>query len=211
MAEPARRPDRVSGRALSPRAFRSFGIEAVVLGPASVQHGLVRREGVAVWRRLAEHAPVFDRAAAAAGAGPDGLLPVRVVVATTRARDRALRVPAMGERAARVEAAAAAGPPTAGWLLLVDEGPGEIWLYLAEEADPVAALDGFLGRRGRTNFAMARWRSRVGGLASAGLLLGLALVIYAPVVGLGPPGQVLGAAAIAAALVALVGARPRLR
>ena len=210
MAEPARRPDRVSGRAVSPRAFRAFGIEAVLLGPASVQHGLVRREGVAVWWRLAEHAPVFDRAAAA-GAGPDGLLPVRVVVATTRARDRALRVPAMGERAARVEAAAADGPPAAGWLLLVDEGPGETWLYLAEEPDPVAALDGFLDRRGRTNFALARWRSRVGGLASAGLLLGLALVIYAPVAGLGPPGQLLGAAAIAGAVLALVAARPRLR
>jgi hypothetical protein len=209
MAE--RRPDRVEGRPLSPRAFRAFGIEAVLLGPASRQQGLVRREGVAVWRRLAEHAPVFDLAAARSGGEPGGLLPVRVVVATTPARDRSLRVPALGERAARVQEAAEAGPPPAGWLLLVDEGPGETWLYLAEEADPAAAFDGFLGRRGRTDFAIARRRSRVGGLASAGLLLGLFLVIYGPALGAGPTVQVLGGGAIAASLLALVGARPRLR
>ena len=102
MPERRARPDRVEGRALSPRSFRPFGIEAVVLGPPTNQEGLVRREGVAVWRRMAEHGPVFDRLAATAPVDPDGLLPVRVVVAATPARDRAMRVPAIGERATRV-------------------------------------------------------------------------------------------------------------
>jgi hypothetical protein len=208
MAERLPRPDRVEGRALSPRAFRPFGIEAVVLGPATTQEGLVRREGVAVWRRLAEHGPVFDRLAATATVDPDGLLPVRVVVAATPARDRAMRVPALGERAARVQAAAE-HPPVAGWLLLVDEGPGETWLYLAEEEDPAAVLEGFLGRRGRTDFARARRRSGIGSLASLGLLAGLFLVIYGGAAGLGPPGQLLGAGAILASLAALIAARPR--
>jgi hypothetical protein len=202
------RQDRVEGRALSPRAFRPFGIEAVVLGPPATQEGLVRREGVAVWRRMAEHGPVFDRMAATATVDPDGLLPVRVVVAATRARDRAMRVPALGERAARVEAATER-PPEAGWLLLVDEGPGETWLYLAEEDHPAAVLDGFLGRRGRTDFARARRRSGVGTLASLGLLLGLFLVVYGGAAGVGPPGQLLGAGLIVAGIVALVTARPR--
>ena len=211
MAERLPRPDRVEGRALSPRAFRLFGIEAVVLGPPTTQDGLVRREGVAVWRRMTEHGPVFDRLAATAAVDPDGLLPVRVVVAATPARDRAMRVPAMGSRAARVEAAAAT-PPTAGptpWVLLVDEGPGETWLYLAEEDHPAAVLDGFLGRRGRTDFARARRRSGVGTLASLGLLLGLFLVVYGSAAGLGPPGQLLGAGLVVASVAALVRARPR--
>jgi hypothetical protein len=202
------RPDRVEGRALSPRAFRPFGIEAVILGPPTTQEGLVRREGVAVWRRLAEHGPVFDRLAATATVDPDGLLPVRVVVAATPARDRAMRVPALGERATRVQAAAER-PPPAGWLLLVDEGPGETWLYLAEEDSPAAVLEGFLGRRGRTDFARARRRSGIGGLASLGLLAGLFLAIYGGAAGLGPPGQLAGAGMILAALAALVAARPR--
>ena len=208
MAERLPRPDRVEGRALSPRAFRPFGIEAVVLGPPAPQEGLVRREGVAVWRRMAEHGPVFDRLAATAAVDPDGLLPVRVVVAATSSRDRAMRVPAMGERAARVQAVAEQ-PPPAGWLLLVDEGPGETWLYLAEEEHPAAVLEGFLGRRGRTDFARARRRSGIGSLASLGLLAGLFLVIYGGAAGLGPPGQVLGGGMILAALAALVAARPR--
>jgi len=208
MAERLPRPDRVEGRALSPRAFRTFGIEAVVLGPPVVQDGLVRREGVATWRRIADHGPVFDRLAATAAVDPDGLLPVRVVVAATPARDRAMRVPAMGERAARVQAAAEASPP-AGWLLLVDEGPGETWLYLAEEDDPAAVLDGFLGRRGRTDFARARRRSGVGSLASLGLLAGLVLVIYGSALDLGPAGQLAGAGVLVASLAALVAARPR--
>jgi hypothetical protein len=207
MAERSR-PDRVEGRALSPRAFRPFGIEAVVLGPPTTQEGLVRREGVAVWRRLAEHAPVFDRLAATATVDPDGLLPVRVVVAATPSRDRAMRVPALGERAARVQAAAES-PPRAGWLLLVDEGPGETWLYLAEEEHPAAVLAGFLGRRGRTDFARARRRSGIGGLASLGLLAGLFLVIYGGAAGLGPPGQLTGAGMILTSLAALIAARPR--
>jgi hypothetical protein len=209
MAEPLSRPDRVEGRALSPRAFRPFGVEAVVLGPPSVQEGLVRREGVAVWRRLPEHAPVFDRLAAGTRVDEEGLLPVRVVVAATPARDRAMRVPAIGERAARALAAATAPPPDPGWLLLVDEGPGETWLYLAEEDEPAAVLAAFLGRRGRTDFQRARRRSRVGSLGSLGLLLGLALVIYGGALGLGPPGQVLGGALLAASLLVLVRARPR--
>jgi hypothetical protein len=208
MAERLPRPDRVEGRALSPRAFRPFGIEAVMLGPPSIQEGLVRREGVATWRRMAEHGPVFDRLAATATVDPDGLLPVRVVVAATRPRDRAMRVPALGERAARVEAAAEP-PPAAGWLLLVDEGPGETWLYLADEDDPAAVLEGFLGRRGRTDFARARRRSGVGSLASLGLLLGLFLVIYGSALDLGSPGQLAGAGMIVASLAALVAARPR--
>jgi len=205
----ASRPDRVEGRALSPRAFRTFGIEAVLLGPPALQEGLVRREGVATWRRIPEHAPVFDRLAAGGAVDPDGLLAVRVVVAATPARDRAMRVPAMGERATRVQAAAEHADGSAPWVLLVDEGPGETWLYLAEEDDPAAVLAGFLGRRGRTDFARARRRSGVGSLASLGLLAGLFLVIYGTAVGLGEPGQLLGAAVIAASLAALITARPR--
>jgi hypothetical protein len=209
MAERLPRPDRVEGRPLSPRAFRTFGIEAVLLGPPVVQEGLVRREGVAVWRRIAEHGPVFDRLAATAAVDPDGLLPVRVVVAATPARDRAMRVPAMGERATRVQAAAGHPNGSAPWVLLVDEGPGETWLYLAEEQDPAAVLDGFLGRRGRTDFARARRRSGVGSLASLGLLAGLVLVIYGSALDLGPAGQLAGAGVLVASLAALVAARPR--
>jgi len=209
MAERLPRRDRVEGRALSPRTFRTFGIEAVVLGPPAMQEGLVRREGVAVWRRIAEHAPVFDRVAATAAPDPDGLLAVRVVVAATPARDRAMRVPALGERAARVEAAAEHAEGLAGWLLLVDEGPGETWLYLAEEDQPAAVLEGFLGRRGRTDFARARRRSGVGSLASLGLLGGLVLVIYGGALDLGPAGQLAGAGMVVASLAALVAARPR--
>ena len=209
MAERLPRPDRVEGRALSPRAFRTFGIEAVVLGSPVVQDGLVRREGVATWRRIADHGPVFDRLAATAAVDPDGLLPVRVVVAATPARDRAMRVPAMGERATRVQAAAGHPNGSAPWVLLVDEGPGETWLYLAEEDDPAAVLDGFLGRRGRTDFARARRRSGVGSLASLGLLAGLVLVIYGSALDLGPAGQLAGAGVLVASLAALVAARPR--
>ena len=209
MAERLPRPDRVEGQPLSPRAFRTFGIEAVLLGPPVVQEGLVRREGVAVWRRIAEHGPVFDRLAATAAVDPDGLLPVRVVVAATPARDRAMRVPAMGERATRVQAAAGHPNGSAPWVLLVDEGPGETWLYLAEEEDPAAVLDGFLGRRGRTDFARARRRSGVGSLASLGLLAGLVLVIYGSALDLGPAGQLAGAGVLVASLAALVAARPR--
>ena len=209
MAERLPRPDRVEGRPLSPRAFRTFGIEAVLLGPPVVQEGLVRRDGVATWRRIAEHGPVFDRLAATAAVDPDGLLPVRVVVAATPARDRAMRVPAMGERATRVQVAAGHPNGSAPWVLLVDEGPGETWLYLAEEEDPAAVLDGFLGRRGRTDFARARRRSGVGSLASLGLLAGLVLVIYGSALDLGPAGQLAGAGVLVASLAALVAARPR--
>jgi hypothetical protein len=94
-------------------------------------------------------------------------------------------------------------------VLLVDEGPGETWLYLAEEDHPAAALDGFLGRRGRTDFARARRRSGVGTLASLGLLLGLLLAVYGSAAGLGPPGQLLGAGLVVASVAALVRARPR--
>jgi hypothetical protein len=224
MAEPRPRPGRLEGRPLSPRAFRPFGVEALVVGAPTIQEGLVRREGVAVWRRLPEHAPVFDRLAATtelgpegsgepqgdSPVGPDGLLPVRVVVAVTPARDRAMRVPATGERAARVLAAAEGPvPDTAGWVLLVDEGPGETWLYLAEERDPAAVLAGFLGRRGRTDFDRARRRSRLGSLGSVGLLLGLVLAIYGGAMGLGAAGQAIGGTVVAASLLTLVRARPR--
>jgi hypothetical protein len=210
MAEPLPRPGRLEGRPLSPRAFRPFGVEALVVGAPTVQEGLVRREGVAVWRRLPEHAPVFDRLAATTRTDPDGLLPVRVVVAVTPARDRAMRVPATGERAARVLAAAEGPVPgTAGWVLLVDEGPGETWLYLAEEHDPAAVLAGFLGRRGRTDFDRARRRSRLGSLGSVGLLLGLVLAIYGGAMGLGAAGQAIGGTVVAASLLTLVRARPR--
>jgi hypothetical protein len=209
MAEPSPRPGRLEGRALSPRAFRPFGVEALVVGAPTVQEGLVRREGVAVWRRLPEHAPVFDRLAAAATVGADGLLAVRVVVAGTPARDRAMRVPATGERAARALAAAAGPVPDAAWVLLVDEGPGETWLYLAEEDDPAAVLAGFLGRRGRTDFGRARRRSRLGSIGSLGLLVGLVLAIYGAALGLGAAGQAIGGAMIAASLLTLVRARPR--
>jgi hypothetical protein len=239
MAEPRPRPGRLEGRPLSPRAFRPFGVEALLVGPPTLQEGLVRREGVAVWRRLPEHAPVFDRLAEAIGVDPpegsgepqggapvdqegsgepqggapvgrDRLLPVRVVVAVTPARDRAMRVPATGERAARLLAAAERQlPETAGWVLLVDEGPGETWLYLAEEHDPAAVLAGFLGRRGRTDFDRARRRSRLGSLGTVGLLLGLVLAIYGSAMGLGTAGQAIGGTVIAASLLTLVRARPR--
>jgi nucleotide-binding universal stress UspA family protein len=210
MAEPRPRPGRLEGRPLSPRAFRPFGVEALVVGAPTLQEGLVRREGVAVWRRLPEHAPVFDRLAATTSPGEDGLLPVRVVVAVTPSRDRAMRVPATGERAARVLAAAERPlPETTGWVLLVDEGPGETWLYLAEEDDPAAVLAGFLGRRGRTDFDRARRRSRLGSLGTVGLLLGLVLAIYGSAMGLGTAGQALGGTVIAASLLTLVRARPR--
>jgi hypothetical protein len=94
-------------------------------------------------------------------------------------------------------------------VLLVDEGPGETWLYLAEEEHPAAVLDGFLGRRGRTDFARARRRSGVGSLASLGLLAGLVLVIYGSALDLGPAGQLAGAGVLVASLAALVAARPR--
>jgi nucleotide-binding universal stress UspA family protein len=207
--EPRGRPGRLEGRPLSPRAFRPFGVEALLLGAPTMQAGLVRREGVAVWRRLPEHAPVFDRLAATTGTGSDGLLAVRVVVAVTPGRDRAMRVPATGERAARVLAAADGPVPEAGWVLLVDEGPGETWLYLAEEDDPAAVLAGFLGRRGRTDFDRARRRSRLGSLGSVGLLLGLVLAIYGGAMGLGTAGQAIGGTVIAASLLTLVRARPR--
>jgi hypothetical protein len=223
VAEPRPRPGRLEGQPLSPRAFRPFGVEALLVGTPTVQEGLVRREGVAVWRRLPEHAPVFDRLAATTGtAPPEGsgepqggapmdwdLLPVRVVVAVTPAQDRAMRVPATGDRAARVLAAAEGPVPDAGWVLLVDEGPGETWLYLAEEDDPAAVLAGFLGRRGRTDFDRARRRSRHGSLGSVGLLLGLVLAIYGGAMGLGTAGQALGGTVIAASLLTLVRARPR--
>jgi len=209
MAEPRGQPGRLEGRPLSPRAFRPFGVEALMVGAPTVQEGLVRREGVAVWRRLSEHAPVFDRLAATTGTDQDRLLPVRVVVAVTPARDRAMRVPATGERAAWVLAAAEGPVPDAGWVLLVDEGPGETWLYLAEEDDPAAVLAGFLGRRGRTDFDRARRRSRLGSLGSIGLLLGLLLAIYGGAMGLGTAGQAIGGTVIAASLLTLVRARPR--
>jgi hypothetical protein len=195
-------------RPLSPRAFRPFGVEALLVGAPTVQEGLLRREGVAVWRRVPEHAPVFDRLAATTEPDRD-LLPVRVVVAVTPARDRAMRVPATGERAAMVLAAAEGPVPDAGWVLLVDEGPGETWLYLAEEDDPAAVLAGFLGRRGRTDFDRARRRSRLGSLGSVGLLLGLVLAIYGGAMGLGAAGQAIGGTVIAASLLTLVRARPR--
>jgi len=202
------RPDKVEGRALSPRPFRHFGIEAVMLGPAVRQEGLLRREGVAVWRRLEPQALVFDRAKTQAALRDGDLLAVRVVVATTPARDRALRVPAVGERATRVLSAASEPPPT-GWLLLVDEGPGETWLYLAEEDEPAEVLAGFIGRRGRTDFARARRRSRLGGLGSAGIFAGLVLIFYSTAFGIGVGGQVAGAALAALSVVTLIRARPR--
>ena len=48
MAEPRGQPGRLEGRPLSPRAFRPFGVEALMLGAPTVQERLVRREGVAV-------------------------------------------------------------------------------------------------------------------------------------------------------------------
>jgi hypothetical protein len=201
-------PDRVEGRPLSPRAFRHFGIEAVMLGAPVHQEGLLRRDGVAIWRRLAPQAPVFDRVAEQSGDADGDLLAVRVVVATTPARDRAMRIPAVGERAARVAVAASLPPPT-GWLLLVDEGPGETWLYLADERTPGEVLAGFIGRRGRTDFARARRRSRLGALASAGIFAGLVLIFYSSVIGAAPAGEVLGALLAAVSVATLIRVRPR--
>ncbi len=207
------RADRVEGRPLSPRSFRHFGIEAVVLGPGVEQEGLIRRDGVAIWRRLAQHALVFDRLALAGGTAAGGseapeLLAVRVVVATTPSRDRAMRVPAVGERATRVTEAAEGPGPATGWLLLVDEGPGDTWLYLAEESTPSEVLAGFIGRRGRTDFARARRRSRLGGWGSAGIFAGLVLVFYGPAMGMGGFGELLGGTFLVVSLGALVRGRP---
>jgi len=223
--------DRIAGQPLSPRAFRAFGVEAVVLGRATQQAGLHRREGVAVWRRLPEHAGLFDRLAATAprlGTGGDGgdLVAVPVVVAVAPRRSRALRVPAVGARAEWALTAAervrpgpepgqepgpgqAAAPAAGGWLLLVDEGPGETWLYQGDGRSPAEVLDGFLGRRGRTDFGRARQRTRRGGLASAGAFAGLVLAVYSSAFGLGTAGLVAGLALLAASLAVLVAARPR--
>jgi hypothetical protein len=157
-----------------------------------------------------QHAPVFDRFTAALDPGQDTVA-VRVVVATTPNRDRALRVPAVGERAQRV--LAATGAPSldrqAGWLLLVDEGPGETWLYLGEQAEPADALAEFLRRRGRTDFARARRRSRMGGIGSVGVFAGLVVLVYGAALGLGVVGQALAALLLVGSLIALVRARPR--
>ena len=132
MSDRRQRQGLVEGRALSPRAFRPFGIEAVVLGPPTTQEGW---SGARAWPcggawlstgRCSTGWPRRPRST------PTGCCRCGVVVAATPARDWTMRVPALGERAARVEAAAEP-PPAAGWLLLVDEGPGETWLYLAEE------------------------------------------------------------------------------
>ena len=207
----AGRADRVEGRPLSPRAFRHFGIEAVVLGPPASQEGLVRRDGIAIWRRLEAHAPVFDRVAEQVGGAPDDLMAVRVVVAATPGRDRAMRVPALGERAARVQAAAVGPPPATGWLLLVDEGPGETWLYLAEDADPERAVRGFIGRRGRTDFARARRRTRWVGWGGLAVVAGFGLGVSAPAFGHRAfgPGQAAGAGLVGLGLWLLASARPR--
>jgi hypothetical protein len=214
-ADAGGRSDRVAGQPLSPRAFRAFGVEAVVLGRATEHAGLQRREGVAVWRRLPEHAELFDRLAAAAprvGDGEDDLRAVPVVVATAPRRARALRVPAIGARAEWAWSASERVPPgraSSGWLLLVDEGPGETWLYRGEGGTPAKALDDFLGRRGRTDFGRARQRVRQGGLGSLGAFAGLVLLVYASAFGLGMAGQLAGVAILVVSLVALVGARPR--
>jgi hypothetical protein len=208
--------DRVAGQPLSPRAFRAFGVEAVVLGAATEQAGLHRREGVAVWRRLPEHAGLFDRLAASAprvgdGGGAGELRAVPVVVATAPRRTRGLRVPAVGARADWARGAAERLRPdtVAGWLLLVDEGPGETWLYQGEGRSPSEALDGFLGRRGRTDFGRARKRTRRGGLGSLGVFAGLVLLIYASAFGLGTAGHVAGVALLLCSIAVLLAARPR--
>jgi hypothetical protein len=211
------RVDRVAGQPLSPRAFRAFGVEAVVLGRVTEQAGLQRREGVAVWRRLPEHAGLFDRLAAAAprvgGGGDEGdLRAVPVVVATAPRRTRALRIPAVGARADWALTAAERLRPNrerTGWLLLVDEGPGETWLYQGEGGSPAEALDGFLGRRGRTDFGRARQRTRQGGLGSLGAFAGLVLLVYSSAFGLGAAGRLAGVAILIGSLAALVAARPR--
>ena len=57
-------------------------------------------------------------------------------------------------------------------------------------------LAGFIGRRGRTDFARARRRSRLGGWGSAGIFAGLVLVFYGPGVGMGGFGELLGELAV---------------
>jgi hypothetical protein len=209
------RVDRVAGQPLSPRAFRAFGVEAVVLGRVTEQAGLQRRDGVAVWRRLPEHAGLFDRLAATlprVGEAGDGheLRAVPVVVATAPHRARSLRVPAVGARAEWARAAQSLPAGLAGgWLLLVDEGPGDTWLYQGEGASPSEALEGFLGRRGRTDFGRARQRARHGGLGSAGLFAGLVLLVYASAFGLGTAGRLAGLILLAGSLALLISARPR--
>jgi hypothetical protein len=70
-------------------------------------------------------------------------------------------------------------------------------------------LAGFIGRRGRTDFARARRRSRLGGLASAGIFAGLVLVFYGAAFGMGGFGEVLGGALLVVSVGALVRGRPR--
>jgi hypothetical protein len=70
-------------------------------------------------------------------------------------------------------------------------------------------LAGFIGRRGRTDFARARHRSRLGALASAGIFAGLVLIFCSSAIGAAPAGEVLGALLAAVSVATLIRVRPR--
>ena len=67
----AERVDRVAGRALSPRAFRTFGIEAVVLGPPATQDGLDAEGPEGARRQGPPLDPVGPLGPLSHGHGPD--------------------------------------------------------------------------------------------------------------------------------------------
>ena len=67
----------------------------------------------------------------------------------------------------------------------------------------------FVGRRGRTDFARARRRTRFTGWGSAAVVAGFGLGVWAPALELGASGQVAGGVLVAAGLTLLVGARGR--
>jgi hypothetical protein len=70
---------------------------------------------------------------------------------------------------------------------------------------------GFVGRRGRTDFARARRRTRWAGWGGLAVAAGFGLGVSAPAMGhwAAGPGQAAGAALVGAGLWLLASARPR--
>jgi hypothetical protein len=186
MAERLPRPDRVEGRALSPRAFRPSASRPWSSAPPATQEGLVPARGRG---RLAAHGraragvrpagPPRPRSTrtAAAGAGGGGRHPGQGP-GHARPRDGGARRQGPGRWPSTPPGRLAAAGR---------RGPGETWLYLAEEEHPAAVLEGFLGPPRPHRLRPRQRRSGLGSLASLGLLWRLFLVIYGSAAGLGPP------------------------
>ena len=127
MAERLPRPDRVEGgpcrRGRSGRSASRRSCSA-----RRPPRRLVRREGVAVWRRMASTGrcstgwprPPRSTPTGCCRSGGGGRHP-------GQGPGHARRPWASARPGVQ---AASDPPPAAGWLLLVDEGPGETWLYL---------------------------------------------------------------------------------